>query len=135
MTILFNIVDNYEQSGQQNIVQSCFHELLQQPDRCKAKEHKTIIKIGNRLSSKLQKLNGKKFKQCRLVLDVHFLLDIVARKCRMYFIVLCTEMQKNEFVQLVPCCSSLLRTTLTDISCLNKDCCQSYLFSPSSVFV
>jgi hypothetical protein len=87
MTILFNIVDSYEQSGQQNIVQSCFHELLQQPDRCKAKEHKTIIKIGNRLSSKLQKLNGKKFKQCRLVLDVHFLLDIVARKCRMYFIV------------------------------------------------
>ena len=33
VTILFNIVDNYEQCGQQNIVQSCFHQLLQQPDR------------------------------------------------------------------------------------------------------
>ena len=33
LTILFNIVDNCEQCGQQNIVQSCFHELLQQPDR------------------------------------------------------------------------------------------------------
>jgi hypothetical protein len=37
VTILFNIVDNdnCEQCGQQNIVQSCFHQLLQQPDRFK----------------------------------------------------------------------------------------------------
>ena len=33
VTISFNIVDNCEQCGQQNIVQSCFHQLLQQPDR------------------------------------------------------------------------------------------------------
>jgi hypothetical protein len=33
VTILFNVVDNCEQCGQQNIVQSCFHQLLQQPDR------------------------------------------------------------------------------------------------------
>jgi hypothetical protein len=26
LTILFNIVDSYEQCGQQNIVQSCFHQ-------------------------------------------------------------------------------------------------------------
>ena len=26
VTILFNIVDSYEQCGQQNIVQSCFHQ-------------------------------------------------------------------------------------------------------------
>jgi hypothetical protein len=25
VTILFNVVDSYEQCGQQNIVQSCFH--------------------------------------------------------------------------------------------------------------
>ena len=33
VTVLFNIVDNCEQCGQQNIVQSCFHQLLKQPDR------------------------------------------------------------------------------------------------------
>ena len=26
VTVLFNIVDSYEQCGQQNIVQSCFHQ-------------------------------------------------------------------------------------------------------------
>jgi hypothetical protein len=26
VTILFNVVDSYEQCGQQNIVQSCFHQ-------------------------------------------------------------------------------------------------------------
>jgi hypothetical protein len=31
VTILFNIVDNCEQCGQQNIVQSYFHQLLKQP--------------------------------------------------------------------------------------------------------
>ena len=48
VTILFNIVDNYEQCGQQNIVQSCFHQYC----------NNLIVFCRVEIAAKLASVNG-----------------------------------------------------------------------------
>jgi hypothetical protein len=50
VTIMFNIVDSYEQCGQQNIVQSCFHQYC-----INLSVFTRVASLGNRFAHKYSK--------------------------------------------------------------------------------